>query len=390
MGIAIGTSFLASKKETKTFTWGFKRLESVAALFSIGSLVTVTVVLLIESISRFVRLLLGHAESDDDGVFVVDGVLMSMTALLGVVVNIVLACILRENHVHLPGASCGHDHSLGCGSDSGFLCAHEISSFSQAPPPKQNITEDDDIEMIICKPCAPVCAPCAIPKGDDEDTVNQQPKTIKNWGPVMPKFPPKRDYQLVTEAGDDDEEELQQNLFPTMSAAAPKPIKAPTNVNLDAAYLHALTDLAQSVIVLITGCIIWWKPNWYLLDPFLTFCFSLLVLWGSKDIIIRSFSVLLEVIPPNIDYDSVYNSISEIANVTNVCGLRIWSVSDGQVGLTCHVNCSFNDINKNTNIVLLKTVTTTLKQRFGIDSQYVTVQIYQNDADICPSCQIYN
>ena len=382
--IAIATSFLASKKSTKTFTWGFKRLESVAALFSIGSLVTVTIYLLFESISRFVSLY-AHADNDDDGEYAIDGSLMTLTAMMGVVVNIALACILRENHVHLPGAgcgdACGHDHSI------------QISSIN-IPPPKKNLTEDDDIEMIVCRPCQPCtpsCTPCTIPKGDDEETVDQPPAINKKWGLPMPTLPvikqssSKHNYQLVEEARDDEEKELQM-LFPKMTATAPKPSKTPTNVNLDAAYLHALTDLAQSVIVLITGCVIWWKPNWYLLDPFLTFCFSLLVLWGSKDIIIRSFSVLLEVIPPNIDYDEILNSISAHPKVTNVCGLRIWSVSDGQVGLTCHINCASSNTNKNSNTALLRSVMATLKQRFSIDSQYVTVQIYQNDADICPSC----
>jgi len=159
--IAIATSFLASKKSTKTFTWGFKRLESVAALFSIGSLVTVTIYLLFESISRFVSLY-AHADNDDDGEYTIDGSLMTLTAMMGVVVNIVLACILRENHVHLPGAgcgdACGHDHSI------------QISSVN-IPPPKKNLTEDDDIELIVCRPCQPCtpsCTPCTIPKGDDE------------------------------------------------------------------------------------------------------------------------------------------------------------------------------------------------------------------------------
>ena len=32
-------------------------------------------------------------------------------------------------------------------------------------------------------------------------------------------------------------------------------------VNLHAAYLHALADLEQSVTLLISGLLIWWKPS---------------------------------------------------------------------------------------------------------------------------------
>ena len=40
--------------------------------------------------------------------------------------------------------------------------------------------------------------------------------------------------------------------------------------SLVAAYMHALVDLMQSIGVLITGAIIWIKPNWQILDPVVT------------------------------------------------------------------------------------------------------------------------
>jgi len=394
--IAIGTSYLASKKSTKTFTYGFKRLESVAALFSVGSLVVVTVWLLFASISRFATLLT-HAQNDDDGVFV-DGSLMSVTAMLGVVVNIALACILRENHVHLPGSACGHDHSVaGAGCSTGFVCAHQM--VLPAPPPKVDLTltEEDDIEMMICRPCSDVtpcvpCVPCVIPNGRSERDEQSKGMNMNGWS--LPSIKSSSNntsnnkYQLVSETNNDDEEEnAEKTPFTNINPTRPTPSeKVSTNVNLDAAYLHAITDLAQSVIVLITGCVIWWKPNWYLLDPLLTLCFSLLVLYGSKNIIIRSLSVLLEVKPPNIDYDQILNAISNLTNVSNVCGLRIWCVSDGQIGLTAHINVTVTNTTNNNNTLLLREALGVLKERFSIDSQYVTLQIYQNDADICPSC----
>ena len=36
---------------------------------------------------------------------------MSGIAAIGVVVNVILALVLGEHHVHMPGASLGHDHS---------------------------------------------------------------------------------------------------------------------------------------------------------------------------------------------------------------------------------------------------------------------------------------
>jgi Co/Zn/Cd efflux system component len=49
------------------------------------------------------------------------------------------------------------------------------------------------------------------------------------------------------------------------------------NVNLHAAYIHVMADLAQSVVVLIAGIIIWKNPTWQLTDPMCTLIFSIRV-----------------------------------------------------------------------------------------------------------------
>lgn len=458
--VAMAASRLATKKPTKNYTWGFRRIESLAALLGVFSLIAVTLWLLIESVSRSIKIFL-HLEKDkhDDDEQVVDGYIMSGTAALGVIVNVILACVLRENHVHLPGADCGHDHSLGGGS--GFLCIHDI-----AVPVDE--VEGGDIELMSQCAVCPVSVdkdekkkdreekpktlewgvPMGLPikskyeegaKGEDVEAVlccpvtitsekekikEEKPKTLKFGVPMGLPMKPK--YELISESAvndndDDDEEQFmnkndetqgkgasqsivnkKKTLFPirdeAISELESQPLvkgtnvnsntKTNTNVNLEAAYLHALTDLAQSAMVLITGCLIWWKPNWYFLDPILTFIFSLMVLWGSKSVINRSLSVLLEVKPSNLDYDKIYESILALPDVKIVCGLRIWSVCDGQVGLNTHINLDCATVNKNTHAVFLRKLVKTLKDQYGIEGQYVTVQVFQNDSDICPSCGI--
>lgn len=106
--VAIAASYLASLPATVRHTYGLKRTESLAALFSMTSLAFVSVGLAYEAVQRLV-------EPPKEGV---DGTLMSVIAGIGVVVNVVLAFVLGEHHVHLPGgSSCehdhGHDHSHG-------------------------------------------------------------------------------------------------------------------------------------------------------------------------------------------------------------------------------------------------------------------------------------
>ncbi|KAL3927737.1 MAG: hypothetical protein SGBAC_012962, partial [Bacillariaceae sp.] len=90
--VAIAATFLASMPATKAHTYGLKRSESLAALFSMTSLAFVTVTLACEAVRRLIT-----PEQEP-----VDGKLMVVIASIGVVVNIALAFVLGENHVHLP------------------------------------------------------------------------------------------------------------------------------------------------------------------------------------------------------------------------------------------------------------------------------------------------
>ena len=130
-----------------------------------------------------------------------------------------------------------------------------------------------------------------------------------------------------------------------------KDTKTDRNVNLHAAYLHVLADLAQSVIVLLAGLIIWWKPTWQIADPICTLIFSILVCYSTLGPIKSSLSVLLEEVPPGVQWDDIYDAISGVAGVSNVHDLHIWSISHGNFILSVHatavnVEQAYNDIKR--------------------------------------------
>ena len=108
------------------------------------------------------------------------------------------------------------------------------------------------------------------------------------------------------------------------------------NVNLRAAYLHVLGDLMLNVAVLIAGIVIWFKPEWHIIDPILTLIFSVWVLSLTIVVMRSSTSVLLEAIPPDINWQEVYDDICAVPNVTHVHDLHIWSISHGKAALSVH------------------------------------------------------
>jgi len=267
--VAIVGSHIASQPANQKHSFGLKRTESLAALFSMVSLVILSIGLVVEA-SRRMWMILYLGESEP-----VDGKLMSTIAGIGVFVNIALAGVLGvENHVHLPGEDHGHAHDHGshgeCEKDEGHSHAHAHHDEEKAPL-----------------------------KNDKNASAYSATEGTQHVDDVAPK-------------------------------------KKERNVNLHAAYLHVLADLAQSVIVFIAGLIIWWKPTWQIVDPICTLIFSVLVCFSTFGVIRASLAVLLEAVPSSVKWSEIYDSISNVDGVSNVHDLHIWSISQGDNALSVH------------------------------------------------------
>lgn len=66
------------------------------------------------------------------------------------------------------------------------------------------------------------------------------------------------------------------------------------NINVRAAFIHVVSDFVQSCGVFIAAIVIYFKPEWDIIDPICTFLFSVLVLITTlsimKDALLVSFS----------------------------------------------------------------------------------------------------
>eukprot|EP00573_Skeletonema_grethae_P000683 CAMPEP_0201686486 /NCGR_PEP_ID=MMETSP0578-20130828/914_1 /ASSEMBLY_ACC=CAM_ASM_000663 /TAXON_ID=267565 /ORGANISM="Skeletonema grethea, Strain CCMP 1804" /LENGTH=407 /DNA_ID=CAMNT_0048170549 /DNA_START=29 /DNA_END=1252 /DNA_ORIENTATION=- len=276
--VAILGSHIAALPASEAHTFGLKRTESLAALFSMVSLVILSLGLAMEALRRIYFIFQGGDEFQQ-----VDGKLMSTIAFIGVIVNVILAYVLGEDHVHMVGSDechSGHDHSHGHNSGHDHSHGHG----------------HDETESLVS--------------------------------------PHKEGYASVNGAQHTDE--IVQ-------------VDTGRNVNLHAAYLHVLADLAQSVVVFVAGLIIWCKPSWQITDPICTLVFSVLVCWSTVSPIRSSLSVLLEEVPPGVGYDEVFDAIKNVKGVSDVHDLHIWSISHGQSCLSVHaaaedIETAYHDI----------------------------------------------
>jgi len=276
--VSICAAHLASLPSTSKHTFGLKRVESLAALFSMGSLALVCVYLAIQALVRLQQFANGTMEE-------VDGKFMSIIATIGVLVNLALAWVLGGAHPELPGGGHGHAHDHGS-DDHGHGDA-----------------------------------------GDDHGDHEHEDHKNHDHGSHDHGS---HDHGAHDHASHEDES------TPLAGAVAAK--KEPRNVNLNAAYLHVLGDLLQSFAVLVAGIIIWLVPDPRIrvLDPIATLVFCVLVFYATVGVMRACVAVILEEVPPDVSWEVVYEDLSAVDGVSHVHDLHIWSISQGVPALSVH------------------------------------------------------
>jgi zinc transporter 2 len=339
--VAIAASHLASLPPSQDFTYGYKRSEALAALFSMVSLAIVSMFLLVEGVRRLYPVarpwITGEEPDVDD--LEVDGRLMSLVAFIGVVVNCVLALVLGEHHVHLPGGDHGHSHEHNHhGHMESASCEHEG----------------------LLAPTTP----------------GHSSRNEGGYG-AMPGSSPTQEHMEMLHADEvhhDNHSHSQGHGGHEHHGGGGHTRER--NVNLHAAYMHVLADLAQSVAVLIAGLVIWVNPSWKAIDPILTILFCIAIFYSTIGVIRSSISVLLEEVPPHVDWDDVFEDISSVPGVSNVHDLHIWSISHGFVALSVHASAD------NPDVALKKIHDVSLKHGIG----HTTIQLQSTGRSGCTTC----
>lgn len=109
------------------------------------------------------------------------------------------------------------------------------------------------------------------------------------------------------------------------------------NINVRAAFIHVLGDFFQSFGVLIAAIVIYYYPDYRMIDPICTFIFSVIVLITTFAILKDVLNVLMEGIPKGIDIKEVRKTLFNIDGVRKVHNLRIWSLSMDKAALSTHL-----------------------------------------------------
>lgn len=149
------------------------------------------------------------------------------------------------------------------------------------------------------------------------------------------------------------------------------------NVNIHAALLHVVGDIAASIGVIVAGVLVlFWRVYWA--DPVISLLIGVLISYGAWRIVLATLTILMEGTPRDIDLDRVEAAMREVPGVEDVHDLHVWALSDGFRLLSAHVTTPDQSLSDAAN--LLTDVKMVLNRRFHIDHATIEVE--------CVDCRV--
>jgi cobalt-zinc-cadmium efflux system protein len=141
------------------------------------------------------------------------------------------------------------------------------------------------------------------------------------------------------------------------------------NVNIRGAFLHMIADFMTSVVVLINGLLLMYRP-WYWLDPLLSLFIVVFILRNCWTILKVVSSILMEGVPAGLDIKDVQSALQEVDGVVGVHHIHAWNVGSSITAFTCHADVEDRRVSETG--PMLREMERILKERFAIN--HVVIQ----------------
>ncbi|KAM3933965.1 proton-coupled zinc antiporter SLC30A2 [Leptodactylus fuscus] len=155
------------------------------------------------------------------------------------------------------------------------------------------------------------------------------------------------------------------------------------NTSVRAAFIHVVGDFLQSLGVLVAAFVIYFKPEYKIIDPICTFLFSVLVLGTTLTILRDVLLVLMEGTPKGVDFNMVKDTLLSINGVKALHSLHIWALTVSQPVLSVHIA-----INEDADAqMVLKEASSLLQSKFHFHTTTMQIENYSEDMKDCQECQ---
>lgn len=147
------------------------------------------------------------------------------------------------------------------------------------------------------------------------------------------------------------------------------------DLNIRGAFLHMAADAGVSLGVVIASAIML-KTQWLWLDPLVSLGISVIIIFGTWELLRDSLNLALHATPKSINTQKVKAYLSELVGVSEVHDLHIWAMSTTNVALSVHLLMPCGHPGD----TFIKTMTHDLEHHFNI--AHSTIQIEVGDGQV--------
>ncbi|XP_033752632.1 zinc transporter 1-like isoform X2 [Pecten maximus] len=290
-----------SKWTTEKNTYGWVRAEVLGAMINAVFLVALCFSILVEALKRLV-----DVEQIDDPK------LMLIVGGLGLLVNII-GLILFHEHGHSHGGG-GHSHGGGHGHSHGGGHGHSHKE-GHGHSHKGGHGHSHEIN-----------------KQEEESLMKKDGVSIANGDTIGPKMNHTCHISNMSILSIDIDTDH----------AGP----SSAQLNMRGVFLHVLGDALGSVVVVVSGLVIWFvEDDWkYYVDPAMSIAMVIIILVTTIPLLKESGYILLQAVPDHIQMKEIEKKIKKIEGVTEIHEFHVWQLSGNKLIASIHIPMQTEDV----------------------------------------------
>jgi len=139
------------------------------------------------------------------------------------------------------------------------------------------------------------------------------------------------------------------------------------NFNVKGAFLHVMADTLGSLGAISAGLIMLFT-GWYQADSLISMAIGVLIFISSAKLVRESLNILLEGVPPQIDFEAVEKRLHAVEGVEDIHDLHLWCITPPECVMSAHVVVKEGIDRRD----LMERLIHMLSQEFGIE--HTTIQ----------------
>ncbi len=147
------------------------------------------------------------------------------------------------------------------------------------------------------------------------------------------------------------------------------------NLNIRGAFLHMIGDFLTSLMVLVSGAVLLWRP-WFWLDPLLSFLIAVFILKNCWAVMMEAVAILMNATPRGLDLPEIQKFLESRPEIISAHYLHAWNLGNIGIAFTCHLTVADRMVSETE--ILAEKIRHALFQQFGIDHP-----IFQFETQTC-------